>query len=56
MEDKDGNKSPNLAGRSKGKHVDMVVGSTCRSTAHFFSRVYGALFNEQSEQLVKFSK
>lgn len=39
-------KTENLAGRSKGKHVDVVVGEACRSTAHFFSRVYKDLYKE----------
>lgn len=39
-------KTGNLAGRSKGKHIDAVVGSECRSTGHFFSRVYGDLYKE----------
>ena len=46
LEDKDGNRTANLAGRSQGQHIDAVVGDKCRSTAHFFSRVNSALLRE----------
>ena len=46
LEDKDGNKTGNLAGRSQGQHIDAVVGDQCRSTAHFFSRVNSTLLSE----------
>ena len=39
-------KSPNLATRSGGKHIDLVVGKACRSTAHFISRFYPAMYDE----------
>ena len=39
-------KTGNLAGRSKGKHIDAVVGAECRSTAQFFGRVYKQLYKE----------
>lgn len=39
-------KTENLAGRAKGKHIDLVIGAACRSTGHFFSRVYGQLYKE----------
>jgi hypothetical protein len=39
-------KTDNLAGRAKGKHIDAVVGAECRSTGHFFSRVYKQLYKE----------
>mgnify|MGYP003315420827 CR=1 FL=1 len=39
-------KTENLAGRAKGKHIDAVVGAECRSTGHFFSRVYKQLYKE----------
>lgn len=42
-------KTDNLAGRAKGKHIDAVVGAACRSTGHFFSRVYSALYKEAVE-------
>lgn len=51
VESAKGEKTPNLAGRSKGKHVDLVIGTACRSTAHFFSRVYPALYAEQQKEL-----
>lgn len=51
FEDKDGNKTGNLAERGKGAHIDLVVGQQCRSTAHFFSRVYPALYREAVEKL-----
>ena len=41
-----GFKTGNLAGRSEGQHIDAVVGDQCRSTAHFFSRVYPAIYRE----------
>ncbi len=44
-------KTGNLAERSKGKHIDMVVGEACRSTAHFFGRVYKDLYKEQNVKL-----
>lgn len=46
LEDKDGNKTGDLSGRSKGGNIDAVVGDNCRSTAHFFSRVNSALLRE----------
>ena len=39
-------KTENLAGRAKGKHIDLVLGAACRSTGHFFSRVYPQLYKE----------
>ena len=39
-------KTENLAGRAKGKHIDLVIGAACRSTGHFFSRVYAQLYKE----------
>ena len=42
-------KTGNLAGRAKGKHIDLVVGAECRSTGHFFSRVYADLYKETQE-------
>lgn len=42
-------KTGNLAGRAKGKHIDMVIGAECRSTGHFFSRVYADLYKETQE-------
>lgn len=41
-----GEKSPNLATRAGGKHIDLVVGKACRSTAHFISRFYPAMYDE----------
>lgn len=46
IEDKDGNSTGNLAGRSQGQHIDAVVSDKCRSTGHFFSRVYSTLYRE----------
>lgn len=46
LEDKDGNKTDNLAQRSQGQHLDVVVSDKCRSTGHFFSRVYSTLYRE----------
>lgn len=46
LEDKAGNKTANLAGRSQGQHIDAVVGDKCRSTSHFFGRVNSALLRE----------
>lgn len=51
-----GEKTANLATRSKGKHVDLVIGTACRSTGHFFSRVYPALFAEQQKALDEAAK
>lgn len=39
-------KTENLAGRARGRHIDLVIGAACRSTGHFFSRVYGQLYKE----------
>lgn len=46
IENSKGEKSPNLATRSGGKHIDLVVGKACRSTAHFISRFYPAMYDE----------
>ena len=53
LEDKKGNKTDNLAGRSQGLHIDAVVGDKCRSTAHFFSRVNSALLREATAAAAK---
>ncbi|WP_298067832.1 hypothetical protein [uncultured Mailhella sp.] len=39
-------RTDNLAGRAKGKHIDLVLGAACRSTGHFFNRVYPQLYKE----------
>lgn len=39
-------RSDNLATRAQGKNVDMVLGAACRSTGHFFNRVYPQLYKE----------
>ena len=39
-------KTGNLAARAKGKHIDVVVGATCRSTAPFFRGAYANLYKE----------
>ena len=46
IEDKDGHSTGNLAARSQGQHIDAVVSDKCRSTGHFFSRVYSKLYRE----------
>lgn len=46
IENSKGEKSPNLATRAGGKHIDLVVGKACRSTAHFISRFYPAMYDE----------
>lgn len=49
-------KTQNLAERAKGEHIDVVVSESCRSTAHFFSRVYKDLYREQGIKLFMMSK
>ena len=46
IENSKGEMSPNLATRAGGKHIDLVVGKACRSTAHFISRFYPAMYDE----------
>lgn len=53
LEDKDGNKTGNLAERAKGHNLDLVVGIQCRSTAHFFSRIFPALYQEELARQTK---
>ena len=50
IENSKGEKSPNLATRAGGKHIDLVVGKACRSTAHFISRFYPAMYDETSHR------
>ncbi len=50
IEDKRGNKSPNLALRAKGKHIDLVVGAANRTTGHFFSRHMKDLYLEYANK------
>ena len=40
-------KTANLATRAGGKNIDLVIGKACRSTVHFISRWYGAMYDEQ---------
>lgn len=49
-------KTANLVERAKGKHIDAVVGEACRSTGHFFGRVYKTLYKEQNAKLKKMAK
>ncbi len=46
IEDRRGNKSPNLAASAKGEHIDLVVGINNRTTAHFFNRQMSRLYQE----------
>lgn len=46
LEDADGNRSPNLATRSQGQHIDLVLGTANRTTGSFFSSKYPALYRE----------
>ena len=46
LEDMDGNKSPNLAARSQGQHIDLVLGTANRTTGSFFSGKYQTLYRE----------
>ena len=46
-------KTDNLAERAQGRHIDVVVGEACRSTAHFFNRVYKDLYKKQKAKLAK---
>jgi len=39
-------KRPNLPTPSGGKPFALVVGKACRSTAHFISRFYPAMYDE----------
>ncbi len=39
-------KTGNLATRAEGKNIDLVVSKACRSTVHFISRWYGAMYDE----------
>ncbi|MEG2172990.1 MAG: transcription factor [Desulfovibrionaceae bacterium] len=41
-----GKKSPNLATRADGKHIDLVIGKACRSTDHFIKRYYSKMYDE----------
>ena len=47
IENSKGEKSPDLSTRAGGKHVDLVVGKACRSTAHFISRFYSDMYDEK---------
>ena len=49
-------KTQNLSARAKGAHIDAVVSEACRSTAHFFSRVYKDLYREQTIKLMMMEK
>ncbi len=39
-------KTANLSARAGGKNIDLVIGKACRSTVHFISRWYNAMYDE----------
>lgn len=56
VEDAKGNKTMNLAGRSKGKHLDLLLNNSCRTVTHFVSRISNNLLVEMQNQIMGISK
>lgn len=53
VEDVNGNKTPNLAERAQGKHIDLMLNVKNRTVAHFVSRYQVDLLTEQQAQIQK---
>lgn len=51
VEDAKGNKTGNLAERSKGKHIDVLINNSNRSVSHFSGRISGQLLSEQEAKI-----
>ncbi len=50
LEDSKGNATWNLAGRAKGKNIDLLVNARCRTVGHFIGRISNNLLIEQQPQ------
>lgn len=53
IEDAKGNRTPNLAGRSKGKHIDVLVNNSNRTVNHFINRIAEQLLLEQQTKIIE---
>lgn len=53
VEDANGNKTPNLAERAKGKHIDVLVNNSNRTVSHFVGRISGTLLLEQQAKIAE---
>ncbi|MDR7865811.1 MAG: hypothetical protein RIN56_03280 [Sporomusaceae bacterium] len=51
LEDSKGNITLNLADRAKGKHIDLLVNTRCRTVWHFVGRFAPMLVIEQYNQI-----
>lgn len=47
VEDSAGNRTPNLAARAGGRHVDVLINKDNRTVTHFFDRISGNLIAEE---------
>lgn len=55
IEDSKGNKTPNLADRAQGKHIDVMVNGSNRTVAHFVDRYQAEIMKYQQVQIEKLS-
>ncbi|QGP94014.1 hypothetical protein MGLY_34390 [Neomoorella glycerini] len=46
VEDANGNRTPNLAERAKGKHIDVLINADNRTVWHFGNRIATTLIKE----------
>lgn len=56
VEDAQGNSTGNLARRSGGKHIDLLVNKDCRTVSHFLKRIALKVIAEQQDLLRKLEK
>lgn len=51
VEDSEGNRTENLAERSGGQHIDLLLGENVRTVSHFIGRIQGDLDAEMRQRL-----
>ncbi len=56
VEDAKGNSTGNLAARSGGKNIDLLVNKDCRTVSHFLKRIALNVIAEQQKLIKKLAK
>ena len=56
VEDAKGNSTGNLAARSGGTNVDLLINKDCRTVSHFMKRIALQVLAEQQKQIKELSK
>ena len=56
VEDAQGNSTGNLAGRSGGANIDLLINKNCRTVSHFMKRLALKLVAEQQAQIKQLQK